>query len=106
MSSQALKRSRESASWQPLRTASFSGRGSLLLQTRGTCVHSEQRVRRARAVVSSLPDGVEVCMRSNHCRGTRQKVPAICSRGRPGSLGRRPYRSIAMMSALTRGLEM
>jgi hypothetical protein len=47
-----------------------------------------------------------VCMRDNHCLGTRQKGPAICSRGRPGSLGRRPYRSIAMMSALTCGLEM
>ena len=25
----------------------------------------------------------------HHCAGTRQKGPAICSRGRPGSLGRR-----------------
>ena len=61
---------------------------------------------RARAVGSSLPDGAEVCMRANHRLGTRQKDPATCSRGRPGSLGRRPYRSIAMMSALTCGSEM
>ena len=42
----------------------------------------------------------------DHCAGTRQNAPATCSRGRPGSSGRRPYRSIAMMSALARGLEM
>jgi hypothetical protein len=29
-------------------------------------------------------------MRANHCVGTRQKGPAMGSRGRPGSLGRRP----------------
>ena len=43
---------------------------------------------------------------ADHCADTRQNGPAICSRGRPGSFGRRPYRSRAIMSALARGLEM
>ena len=43
--------------------------------------------------------------RANHCLATCQKDPVTCSRDRPGSLGRRSYRRMAMMSALTCGLD-